>query len=129
MNKFLGLTAAAMIVTAAQAEPASDAFNVRALYSLCKSDSGSQGETFCRGYIEGIGQFMAINAEHLQKENGGWQRGTSLCSKPVGGWPSGGAMKDAFTRWAANHPENWPLGAAAGAVLALRETWPCQNSK
>ena len=84
MNRFLGLMAAATIATAVQAKSA-DAFNVRALYSLCKSASGSQGETFCLGFIEGVGQFMAINAEHLQTENGSWLRGTSLCSKPVGG--------------------------------------------
>lgn len=128
MKWFLSLMAAAMIATTAQAKSASSAFNVRDLYALCKLASGSQGETFCRGFIEGVGQFMAINAEQLQKENGSWLRGTSLCSKPVGGWPSGSAMKHAFTTWVAKHPKNRSLGAAAGVVLALRETWPCKKS-
>ena len=128
MNWFLGLTAAAMIATAAQAKPASNAFDVRFLYSLCKSASNSQGETFCRGFIEGVGQVMAINAKHLQVQNGSWQRGTSLCSKRVGGWPSGRAMKHAFISWAAEHPKNRSLGAAAGVALALSDTWPCGKS-
>lgn len=123
---FVGLMAAAMIATAVEAKPASHAFNVRALYASCKSASGSQAETFCLGYIEGVGQFMAINAEYLQRENGSWLRETSLCAKPVGGWPSGGAMKHAFANWAAKHPKNWSLGAAAGVVLALRDKWPCK---
>ena len=128
MNRIPGLTAAAVIAAAVQATSASAAFNVRDLYALCKSPSGSQGETFCLGFIEGIGQFMAINAAYLQKENGTWLRETSLCSKPVGSRPSGRALKHAFANWATKDRKNWSLGAAAGVVLALRDRWPCRKA-
>jgi hypothetical protein len=107
--------------------------SVQQLRDSCKKPGAP--EAFCLGFLEAIGQMMALNSESLSvasngKAANGWIAKTSIClkGKPLGSWPSGGAMEAAFVNWADQNPQNWDEGATPHAIITLRSTWPCPNS-
>lgn len=111
-----------------------DPNSVQFLYSACKSNADADSN-YCLGFIEGVGQMMAVNSENLsvasnEKVANGWIKKTSICleGKPLGAWPSGGAMEQAFINWAQQHPEHWADGALSWVVVAMGSTWPCPSS-
>lgn len=99
---------------------APDPTTVRFLYQTCKDEMAASQPRFCLGYVLGVGQLMAVNAE--------FGNTYALCSTPKGAVPTGRAMIDAFLSWAEKHPESWSQRNLFGVALALRQTWPCPSA-
>src|SRR5262245_23187071 len=72
---------------------------VQFLYETCKTETAANAPRFCLGYILGVGQLMAVNAEFGDN--------FALCSVPKGVAPPAAAMIEAFVTWAEKHPESW----------------------
>jgi hypothetical protein len=113
--------ATVVILGSAPMLAAPDPTTVRFLYQACKDEMAANSFRFCLGYVLGVGQLMAVNAEFGDNY--------ALCAAPKGTVPSGRAMIDAFLKWAEKHPESWSQRNLFGVALALRETWPCSASK
>src|SRR5262245_18577873 len=114
----LGLmTVAVMSGAPIQAAPAPDPTTVRFLYQTSKEETAANAQRFCLGYMSGVGQLMAVNAEFSDS--------FALCSTPRGSVPTARAMIQVFTSWAEKHPESWSQRYVYGVALALKETWPC----
>jgi len=113
--------AAVAILSAAPIQAAPDPTTVQFLYRACKDEMAANNLRFCLGYILGVGQLMAVNAEFGDN--------FALCAEPKGGVPTGRAMIQAFLAWAEKHPESWSQRNLLGVALALRETWPCRSTK
>jgi hypothetical protein len=111
--------AAVAIVGSAEIQAAPNPGTVQFLYETCKTETAANAPRFCLGYILGVGQLMAVNAEF-----GG---NFALCTVPRGVPPSGAAMIQAFLSWAEKHPESWTQRNLLGVALALREAWPCPS--
>jgi hypothetical protein len=112
----LALAAVAILFTA-PTQSAPNPGTVQFLYQVCKDEMAANTLRFCLGYILGVGQLMAVNAEF-----GG---NFALCAMPRGQAPAAGEMIQAFLSWAEKHPESWSQRNLMGVALALRETWPC----
>ena len=109
---------AILSTTPIQAAPgAPDPTTVEFVYETCKDEAAANAARFCLGYILGVGQIMAVNAQ------GG--DSFAICADPRGSVPSAGAMIQAFLNWAEKHPESMSLRNVFGVALALREAWPC----
>ena len=121
-NAAVALAAVAILGAAPiQAAPAPDPATVHFLYQACKVELAANTPRFCLGYILGVGQLMAVNAEFGDN--------FALCAVPKGEAPSGRAMIQAFLSWAEKHPESWSQRHLLGVALALRETWPCSATR
>lgn len=114
------MTVAVMSASPIKAAPAPDPTTVRFLYQTCKDETAANGQRFCLGYILGVGQLMAVNADYGDN--------FALCSKPKGTVPTGREMIQAFVNWAEKHPESWTQRNVYGVALALRENWPCSST-
>jgi hypothetical protein len=101
------------------APSAQDPTTVEFLYKACKTEVAANLPRFCLGYVLGVGQLMAVNAE--------FGSNFAMCAVPKGQTPAGGAMIQAFLNWAEKHPESWSQRHLYGVALALRETWPCST--
>jgi Rap1a immunity proteins len=86
------------------------ALTVGILYLECKR--AAPGEHHCIGYISGAADMM-IPDDMMTRRS---------C---VPASASAGALTQAFTNYAAKHPEHWNMPATVGVMLAIRETWPC----
>ena len=117
MKRVATALAAVAILSAVPVEAAPDPTTVRFLYQTCKDETAANGQRFCLGYILGVGQLMAVNAEFGDN--------FALCTKPKGGVPTAREMIQAFTTWAEKHPESWSQRYVYGVALSLKESWPC----
>jgi hypothetical protein len=117
MKKLSFALAALALVSSAPIQAAPNPGTVQFLYETCRAEIAANMPRFCLGYILGVGQLMAVNAEFGDN--------FALCSVPKGVPPSGGAMIQAFLNWAEKHPESWTQRNLFGLALALRESWPC----
>ena len=116
----MALAAVAIMASAPlRAAPAPDPTTVRFLYQTCKEEAAANAQRFCLGYILGVGQLMAVNAEFGDN--------FALCSTPRGTVPTARAMIQVFTSWAEKHPESWSQRYVYGVALALKESWPCSS--
>jgi hypothetical protein len=105
--------------------------NVQLLLDRCKNRDKPMEQSFCIGYINGVGDMMGINgmlhvdptpAAKLAEELIPF----SMCSTEQN-LPSVGAQVQAFVNWATKHPEKWTSEPYVGVISALRETWPCRS--
>jgi hypothetical protein len=97
--------------------------NIQELYEMCKESTGSPPQTFCLGYIGGVGEFMQLNGSIKSSlSDAQW---SAIANLAIRDHPTYGAMVQAFMNWAAEHPEKWGMGRAAATVIALRDAWPC----
>jgi hypothetical protein len=117
MKKAALALASVAFVGSAPINAAPNPGTVQFLYETCKTEMAASSPRFCLGYILGVGQLMAVNAEFGDN--------FALCSVPRGVAPSGGAMIQAFLQWAEKHPESFGQRNLLGLALALRESWPC----
>jgi hypothetical protein len=116
-------TLVALSVLAPGAGMAQEGATVQAFLDVCNSPAGSPLETYCLGYVAGLGEMLSVNGLLLQSmtpHDANVLRPISMC-----GSPSQGAEVQAFKNWAVMHPEQWTKAAGVGVGLALRETWPC----
>ena len=88
------MTVAVMSASPIKAGPAPDPTTVRFLYQTCKDETAANGQRFCLGYILGVGQLMAVNADYGDN--------FALCSRPKGTVPTGREMIQAFVSCSAD---------------------------
>lgn len=119
MKKAALALAAVTFMGSAPIQAAPNPGTVQFLYETCKTEMAANMPRFCLGYILGVGQLMAMNAEFGDN--------FALCAVPKGVPPSGAAMIQAFLNWAEKHPESLTQRNLLGVALALRETWPCPS--
>ena len=105
----------------ATAEEQSQEFNatVQGLLQQCKALSDPQtqngyGALYCLGYVTGAADVLLTL---------GLSGTAGICGKI-----SYEAAVQAFVNWATAHPERWTNDRLLGVTVALRETWPCNNS-
>lgn len=98
--------------------------NVQAQLNECK-DTESGLYAVCLGEIAGISSVMLLNAGILKGAGIGKTKVPVMCT--VGQSPSYGAMIQVFINWAERHPEHWDMSPQIGIMLALEDTWPCDD--
>jgi hypothetical protein len=87
--------------------------DVEELYHWCKSSFGSTLQSFCLGYVGGIGDMM-----HFFWEHGGAEHRFAICDRP-----SHIEMVTAFINWAERNPGEWGRDETAGVATALVEIY------
>jgi hypothetical protein len=93
------------------AEPRVDKIQdqVQGLYQVCQAPRESADWNLCFGYVAGAADQLAmLNA---------------ICPGGVAYL----AMVQAFTNWAAAHPEQWNIPRGEGVFYALIATWHCAS--
>ena len=105
--------------------------SVQGLYNNCKSQA-SIGVGFCLGYLGGIGHGLIAVGEVAGVAASQYDASNAVESAflrmGICGQATFGAYQQAFINWAERHPESWSMDMTVGAILALRETWPCSKS-
>jgi hypothetical protein len=97
--------------------------SIQDLLQRCNSQQNSPNWLYCLGQVGGVGDVMAVNGS-LISEYGGKKGDLAIISICAPG--NYGARAQAFKNWAQKHPEMWDQPGAAGAMIALHETWPCR---
>lgn len=94
---------------------------VQSLFQACKVAATPHAESdpdasYCLGYISAVGDFLKVIP-----------RIPSSSIQGICGNASYGAAVQAFSNWAAAHPEEWTEPRLLGVAKALRQTWPCKK--
>jgi hypothetical protein len=102
-------------------------FNVQELYTQCKAPVGTPESLMCLGFISGVADLMQLNG--VSRKNFSSVQWSAISNEAICGAPTTGAEIQAFINWAEKHPEQWGTFRLIGAIKALRESWPCQETQ
>jgi Ssp1 endopeptidase immunity protein Rap1a len=119
---FYRLLALAMLVFVGQAkatgEPGS---TIQNLYNWCKTGDAT-GKLMCVNYVAGVTDTMTLVGADHSETSSSW----GMC---ITGRVSHVQAIQVLINWAEKNPKLWNEGKGIGAVVALRETWPCEVTK
>jgi hypothetical protein len=95
-------------------------FSVQALLNDCEADKPID-QVYCLGFINGIMSGFGVK---LQDQNGDIINRRLYCPDNR---VSLGQGRQIFINWAERNPDLWSDEAWRGVLLALSETYPCEN--
>ena len=128
MHRMIGCVALALVcwMSDATAQETGQNFTVQKLYEICQSSTLTDQEG-CGLYLTGVGDIMEQVALELTKP---WatkaaRSDLSIHAICTPGY-SGAQLRQLFINWAEKNPKLWQQPMHFGAVLALREAWPCK---